>query len=99
MLSPASTRACGFELHTQGSRTRPGPHAFAREYAGCIEAASLPRARGLALGYMLRPRVRGLVWFRAVYPGARGLALGYMLSPASTRARILGGALQKLLLT
>src|SRR5689334_4077159 len=41
---------------TQGSRTRPGLHAVAREYAGWNRLGTqVPRARGLALGYRLSP--------------------------------------------
>jgi hypothetical protein len=43
----------------------------------------LPRARGLALGYMLSPAARACVVPVAFIPRARGLALGYMLSPAA----------------
>jgi len=55
-LSPASTRArVPSVLYTQGSRTRPGLHAVAREYACSCPSANIPRARRLALGYTLLP--------------------------------------------
>src|SRR5689334_21583409 len=37
----------------QGSGTRPGLHAAAREYAGLPYAVDVPSDRGLALGHML----------------------------------------------
>src|SRR6185295_5076685 len=78
--------SCSSRAHTQGSRTRPGLHAVAREYGARVPRASIPRARGLALGYTLSPASTRARVPRASVPRARGLALGYTLSPASTRA-------------
>src|SRR5215471_2030396 len=56
---------------TQGSRTRPGLHAVARwRGLAVVLQRALPRARGLALGYMLSPAGAGLRLFcNALYPG------------------------------
>ncbi|MFY9570500.1 MAG: hypothetical protein WAV20_03745, partial [Blastocatellia bacterium] len=51
-------------------------------YAGLYSYRYVPRARGLALGYMPSPRCAGLYSYRYV-PRARRLALGYMPSPAA----------------
>src|SRR4029453_5605802 len=53
----------------------------------CGFARSLPRARGLSLGYTLSPRWRGLAGSRARYPGLPG-------SPRGTRCRPAGGGLR-----
>ncbi len=99
-LAGLDSRSSEPALRTQGSRTRPGLHAVAREYAGsCVwiqglgETLRLPRARGLALGYTLPPastraREAGFTGLGETprLPRVRGLALGYTLPPASTRA-------------
>src|SRR6185369_6016524 len=69
----------------EGSRTRPGLHAVAREYAGLFLVLATPELADSPWATRCRPRVRGLIP-RARNPRARGLALGYTLSPASTRA-------------
>src|SRR5689334_4318797 len=86
--SPASTRASTVtSLRTQGSRTRPGLHAVAREYAGFYGyLAAYPGLADSPWVTRRRPRVRGLLRLPRSVPRARGLALGYTPSPASTRA-------------
>src|SRR5262249_38523464 len=59
----------GCVLPIQGSRTRPGLNAIAREYAGCAVACYLPTARGLVLGYMTSPASTRAARLRATYPG------------------------------
>ncbi|HSB10452.1 MAG TPA: hypothetical protein VLM38_13270, partial [Blastocatellia bacterium] len=73
----------------QGARTRPGPPAVARYAGSAVVAVSLPRARGLALGYALSPAARARPGVGGRDPRARGLALGYTLSPAA-RAHLAG---------
>src|SRR6185436_11552281 len=56
-------------LRTQGSRTRPGLHAVARYAGSCSSAYCVPRARGLAQGYMLSPATRARAPPLTAYPG------------------------------
>src|SRR6185369_10488556 len=86
-LPPASTRARLPSVHSQGSRTRPGLHAAAREYAGSPPVRAFPGLADSPWATRCRPRVRGLASLPCI-PRARGLALGYTLPPASTRARL-----------
>src|SRR5262249_56341007 len=74
MLSPASTRARVFaSCGTQGSRTRPGLHAVAREYAGSyVRVVRYPGLADSPWATRCRPRVRA----RLGVPRARGAALG-----------------------
>src|SRR6185369_6909638 len=60
MLSPANTRARLPSAHPQGSRTRPGLHAFAREYAGSPPVRASPGLADSPWATRCRPRVRGL---------------------------------------
>src|SRR4030095_524891 len=79
-------RACGFRSYgTQGSRTRPGLHAFARWRGLTDFDRMVPRARGLALGYTLSPAGAGLRISIVWYPGLAD-------SPWATRFRPLARA-------
>src|SRR5438128_5093976 len=80
-LSPA-LRACAVVvLHTQGSRTRPGLHAYAR-FAGLRRCrVAYPGLADSPWATRLRP-LCGLAPLSCCIPRARGLALGYTLTPA-----------------
>src|SRR4030095_9907391 len=78
-------RACGFRSYgTQGSRTRPGLHAFARWRGLTDFDRMVPSARGLALGYTLSPAGAGSCYRLFRYPGLAD-SVGYA---KRTRKRI-----------
>jgi len=70
-LSPAGAGSRCARRGSQGSRTRPGLHAVARWRELAMARVAVPRARGLALGYMLSPAGAGSRCARRGSQGSR----------------------------